>query len=92
VAEANLIYTTWGREFAAALSGICECSGQDAYEILLMTFNRELSLKEFHAMNADDLRRMRDCANEWFNTDRIESAHMQRAVEMLQAHWPIEKN
>ena len=88
----NNLYTTWGREFGIAIDGICECTGQDAYEVLCMTFERELSLKEFHEITDADLDRMRDRANDWFEIDRIETAHMRKAVEMLQWHWPLEKS
>ena len=89
-AEQNSLYTTWGRGFANALDGICLPSGQDAYEVVVSAFGRDLMREDFHALGDSDFVRLSEAANSWLETDRIEAHHMRDAVAYLCKNWPLE--
>lgn len=86
----NDLYTTWGRGFANALDGICLPSGQDAYEVVVGAFSRELNREDFHALGESEFARLSDAANSWLETNRIEAKHMRDAVAYLCKNWPLD--
>lgn len=88
-AQLNNLYSTWGDGFVNAISDFYLPSGQDAYEVVIAAFGRELTLANFHALGADDFIRLSDAANAWLEIDRVEPSHMREAVEYLCRHWPL---
>jgi hypothetical protein len=81
-------YTTWGREFANALSpvapGLC---GQDGYEVLARAFGVEPSREAFMRLAERDFIRLRDAARTYLELTTIELSHIKEAVEATQFHW-----
>lgn len=85
----NDLYASWGDAFLEAVEGICFPSGQDAYEVVVTAFDRALSLEEFHSLAEDDFVRLRDAAGSVLESDRIETAHMRKAVQILRRRQPL---
>ena len=86
----NDLYASWGRAVANSIGDIHLPSGQDAYEIVVSAYDRELTCEDFHALQDTDFARLSDAANKVCETDRISPVHMREAVERLRFHQPLD--